>query len=238
MKQVLCETLAEKFRENMASGIWKPGERIPGEIELAQAYCVSRSTIREALHILQEQKMIQKRNGVGTFVTSTQPVIENPLLRLDSVGKMIAAAGCEAKSVEYKVVHELAEAQIAKILQIESQEAIVVLNRGRVADERPVAYSYNFMPQKYVGDAFDNGRAESIFGTLERDCGIQIDYAMTEICGINLEKSWDREAAQFLQSPIVLLKQLHFDMEKRPVVYSYDYLNTDLIKLNLRRNIK
>ena len=238
MKQVLCETLAEKFHENIESGIWKPGEKIPGEIELAQQYGVGRSTVREALHILQEQKMIQKRNGVGTFVTSVHPIIDNPLLRLDSVGKMIAAAGCEAKSVEYKVMHEAANDEIADILQIGAGEAIVVLNRGRVADDRPVAFSYNFMPQKYVGKAFDSGKAESIFGTLKDECGVTVDYALTEICGVSQQQPKDAAAIQFLQSPVVLLKQLHFDRENRPVVYSYDYLNTELIKLNLRRDIK
>lgn len=237
MKQVLCETLAEKLKQNIENDIWKPGDKIPGELELAQRYCVGRSTVREALHILQEQRMIQKKNGVGTFVTSTHPIIENPLLRLDSVGKMIAAAGCEAKSVEYKVWCETVEPQIADILQMEKQETVVVLNRGRVADEIPVAYSYNFMPQKCVGNAFDDGKAESIFETLRKKCRIQIAYAMTEICGIDLEKTWDASAIRFLQRPVVLLKQLHFDRDERPVMYSYDYLNTDLIKLELRRNI-
>ena len=237
MKQVLCEILAEKIKENIQNDIWKPGEKMPGELELAQQYCVGRSTVREALHILQEQRMIEKKNGVGTFVTSAHPVIENPLLRLDSVGKMIATAGCEAKSVEYRAWCETVEPQIAHILQMGEQENVVVLNRGRAADDNPVAYSYNFMPQKYVGDAFDDRKAESIFRTLQEKCKIQIAYAMTEICGIDPKKGWDVAAIEFLQSPVVLLKQLHFDQDDRPVMYSYDYLNTDLIKLNLRRNI-
>ena len=236
MKKVLCENLADDLKENIKEGTWKVGERLPGELELVHIYGVGRSTVREALHILQEQKMIQKRNGVGTFVIAASSRIDNPLLRLDSVGKMITAAGYQPKSVRYKVFHTTADDEMAQMLKLENGEAVVVINRGRTADGQAVAFSYNIMPEKYVKDAFDSGLEESIFETMKK-CGMRMEYALTEICGMDMQKKWDAAATEFLAGPVVLLKQLHYETEGRPVLYSYDYLNTEVVKLGIRRDM-
>lgn len=237
MKKVLCETLADAFKDKIKDGTWKIGSRIPGELELAKMFGVGRSSVREALNILQEQKMLKKRNGVGTFVIADAPVITNPLLRLDSVGKMIEAVGYQARSVAYEVSHEQVGEEMADTLTLAENEQVVVIHRGRIADEKPVAFSYNIMPEKLIKDAFDSKKAESIFGTLKK-CGIQVAYAKTELCGLNQQNPWDKKAAEFLKSPIVLLKQLHYDEADRPVLYSFDYINTDIVKLNLRREME
>lgn len=44
-------------------------------------------------------------------------------------------------------------------------------------------------------------------------------------------------ACDFLKSPAVLLQQLHFDKNGEKIFYSYDYFNTDVMDLNMRRKI-
>ena len=46
-----------------------PGEKLPSEVELARELGVSRTTLREALHVLVSQKILEARRGRGTFVT-------------------------------------------------------------------------------------------------------------------------------------------------------------------------
>ena len=43
------EQVASQLQELIVTGYWKKGERLPGEIELAKQFGVSRSTLREAL---------------------------------------------------------------------------------------------------------------------------------------------------------------------------------------------
>ena len=45
------------------------------------------------------------------------------------------------------------------------------------------------------------------------------------------------EAERFLNSPVILTEQLHFDSQDRPVMYAFDYINTDLVKRHIRREI-
>ena len=46
-----------------------PGEKLPGEVELAKELGVSRTTLREAIHVLVSQNLLEARRGKGTFVT-------------------------------------------------------------------------------------------------------------------------------------------------------------------------
>jgi len=50
------------------NGEWLAGDRIPTEIELSKVFQVSRNSIREALKILEHQKIISSKAGSGTHV--------------------------------------------------------------------------------------------------------------------------------------------------------------------------
>ena len=54
--------------DELRLGRWKPGERLPGENELAAAYNVSRPVVREALRRLEAGGIVQVAQGRGTFV--------------------------------------------------------------------------------------------------------------------------------------------------------------------------
>ena len=54
--------------KRIGSGGWKPGEMLPNENELAAEYNVSQGTVRKALMALETDKMLVRRQGVGTFV--------------------------------------------------------------------------------------------------------------------------------------------------------------------------
>jgi GntR family transcriptional regulator len=61
----VCDVLTER----VAKGVWKPGQAIPNEIELARDLGVSSGTVRKALDLLESNRMLIRRQGRGTFVT-------------------------------------------------------------------------------------------------------------------------------------------------------------------------
>lgn len=62
------QRVAERLTRGIQSGAFQPGERLPGEIDLARSFAVSRSTIRQALSSLQEAGLIETWSGAGSFV--------------------------------------------------------------------------------------------------------------------------------------------------------------------------
>jgi DNA-binding FadR family transcriptional regulator len=74
----------EALREKIQARFWKPGDRIYTEIELAAAFNVSRSTVREALNLLKANNLIYTVPGLGTFV-SAAPDPHRGVLFLDAL---------------------------------------------------------------------------------------------------------------------------------------------------------
>jgi GntR family transcriptional regulator of arabinose operon len=63
--------ILEKIQEDILSGRYTPGQRIPSETELVRRYGVSRMTVFRAMRELQTMGMVVRRVGSGTFVSET-----------------------------------------------------------------------------------------------------------------------------------------------------------------------
>ncbi|HUH98296.1 MAG TPA: GntR family transcriptional regulator [Anaerolineales bacterium] len=64
----LRDQIVEAIRDAIVQGKFKPGEKIP-ELDLANQLGVSRTPIREAIRILEQQGLLETRPKSGTFVT-------------------------------------------------------------------------------------------------------------------------------------------------------------------------
>jgi DNA-binding FadR family transcriptional regulator len=67
----LIDQVAARFQEEISSGRWPVGERIPVEADLVAAFGAGRNTVREALQSLVHAGLLSREQGRGTFVIST-----------------------------------------------------------------------------------------------------------------------------------------------------------------------
>ena len=63
----------ERIRQMIMSGEWGPGTRLPPESELAAHIGISRNSLREAVRALSLVRVLEVRQGDGTYVTSLEP---------------------------------------------------------------------------------------------------------------------------------------------------------------------
>jgi len=63
----------ERIREFIASGEWGPGTRLPRENDLARQLGISRNSLREAVRALSLTRVLEVRQGDGTYVSSLEP---------------------------------------------------------------------------------------------------------------------------------------------------------------------
>ena len=73
----LFEEVQKRITEKIREGVWKQGEAIPNELELADLFGVSQGTVRRALHELVSQGVLLRRQGKGTFVASFKQNLES-----------------------------------------------------------------------------------------------------------------------------------------------------------------
>ena len=63
----------DKIQKLIISGSWGPGDRLPKESELAAQLGLSRNSLREAVRALSQLRVLEVRQGDGTYVTSLEP---------------------------------------------------------------------------------------------------------------------------------------------------------------------
>jgi len=83
-RDVLSEKIVEKLLTLIREKQLRPGDRLPPERELATMMGVSRPSLREALRALSIMRVIENRQGSGTFVTSLKAGIVRRTLWISS----------------------------------------------------------------------------------------------------------------------------------------------------------
>lgn len=66
----VTDEVAKRIRSEIQAGVYEIGQKLPTEMELRDRYGVSRSTIREAMRILQTNGFVELRPGTGAFVSA------------------------------------------------------------------------------------------------------------------------------------------------------------------------
>lgn len=118
----LVELAVSQLREQVLSGQWPVGARLPAETELAQRLEVGRSTIREAVRALVQAGLLETRQGSGTYVRSITPGADwEPRLRRAAV-------------LEAYEVRQALEVQAARLAATRRTEADVEALRARLAE--------------------------------------------------------------------------------------------------------
>lgn len=74
----LYEGIVRQIQDLIADKHLQPGDRLPGERELAEALSVSRASVREALRVLDYIGVVEVRAGEGTFVATAPPAPMDP----------------------------------------------------------------------------------------------------------------------------------------------------------------
>jgi DNA-binding transcriptional regulator YhcF (GntR family) len=84
----LWRGIASAIERAITTGTLPIGTRLPGEQELASSFGASRHTIVRAVRHLAGQGLVERRQGIGTFVTTAQPIPRTTTLLLHPAGPL------------------------------------------------------------------------------------------------------------------------------------------------------
>src|ERR1700730_3257481 len=118
----------------VAQGLWRPGEALPSEHNLARELGVSQGTIRKVLDVLTAEKLLERRQGKGTFIAEhTQERAHFRFFRLSRPGgkRMIPERVDETVRVRPSRATERAK------LDLERGDRVVEILRNRLIEGAP-----------------------------------------------------------------------------------------------------
>ena len=233
----LTQSCAEALEEAIGLGTYRPGSRLPSEAELAEQLDVSRPTLRESLRLLEERGMISRRHGRGTFVRERP--IQKELNRNFGITSMIRAAGYEPSAKDTSIVLTTADETLAGRLGLDLGDPVWQIARVRLADERPVVYSIDSLPQYLVEreglEEVLAGGEQSLYSLLHKLRGIVIYRGEAEL--VPCKATTELQTLLDLKpgTPLLCMRQVDFDQHARAVVYSVEYHVADWVRFSVER---
>lgn len=223
----------DKIKQNIEKGIFKEKERLPSEFDLSKQLGVSRATLREALRILEEENIIVRRHGVGTFV-NTKPTFLSGIEQLNSITHMIEQAGMKAGTIFLSSqIQELSENDLTRFACGEDEQ-ILFVERVRTANGEPVVYCMDKVPQKILPENFEY-KQESLLEILEKQAGKHISYAVANIEPLGYHEQVSPILQCEPETALLVLKQMHYDQHDEPILYSINYFKADQFSFQVLR---
>jgi len=110
----------DKIREHIVSGAWGAGDRLPKESQLAAQLGISRNSLREAVRALSQLRVLEVRQGDGTYVSSLEPDV---LLESTGFISHLLLGETEIELYEVRRILEAAAASLAAG-RIDAQERL------------------------------------------------------------------------------------------------------------------
>ena len=150
-KTVVAQTM-EKIRELITSGLYKPGDKIPTEQELAKRFGIGRSSIREAIKIFQHLGILESRVPRGTFLRgrshiSTEAISWAVLLGSDDMWEILELRQVIEEASIVSILTRYARNRKSCVPFLESLEAEVARMDAAAEEksmDRLIQSDYNF----------------------------------------------------------------------------------------------
>jgi GntR family transcriptional regulator len=232
-RRPLALQVRDEIRALIAERGLGPGDQLPGEAELATIFSVARTTVREALKLLEQDGQIDVRHGVGRFVAPA--AAQWPITRLESVTEMMEAMGSVVTNRVISVGSSPATEDEAGALRQLVGSAVVRLERVRSIDRRPVIYSIDVIPGLVIGDVLDGLEWSGSLRALLDARGAAMASSSAQLKAVTLPQDVAAILGEDVRSPWLLMVQTHFTTDGRPVLYSHDYHRGDAFTFNVLR---
>ncbi|CAM3706096.1 GntR family transcriptional regulator [Mesobacillus zeae] len=223
----------DRLKQDIQEGVYKEKEKLPSEFDLAKLLGVSRATLREALRILEEENVIVRRHGVGTFVNS-KPLFTSGIEQLNSVTDMIEQAGMSPGTIFLNSMTIAPTEDDIRRFSCEAEDEIIVIERVRTANGQPVVYCIDKIPANVLSRTFTCGD-ESIFQMLEQKSNRKITYAVAQIEPIGYHEKVSPILECDPETALLVLKQMHFDESDEPILYSVNFFRADKFSFHVLR---
>ncbi len=143
----LYSQIVNIVKRNISAGTLSAGDLLPSESEFCRAFDISRSTVRQAVGILESEGLVVRKQGKGTFVAA--PKMRRRTENVYSFTSEISSLGLTPSStlIEFEVIAPPPD--IVKVLELSEPDSRVYrFTRIRNVNDEPLILETSFYPQR------------------------------------------------------------------------------------------
>ncbi len=210
--------LLDIISSQIDDGLLCPGDLLPSENDFCDAYHISRTTVRQALHELEIRGMIERKRGRGTFVST--PKVSRNIGNLYSFSEEMRRLGKEPSSsiVSFRLIAK--DKCIPAARELASERLIDVV-RIRLADGCPMLVENTYLPVDLCPNlSWEMLETQSLYAIFSKIYGLTIAQAVESYEAVIMT----REESQLLEcestGPAFLIKRRTWDDKGRMIEFT------------------
>lgn len=226
-------SIHDALKEQIDKGIWKIGDRLPSERDLADDFSVSRMTLRQAITLLVDEGILERRIGSGTYVASHR--VQEKMRGTTSFTEIVRSQGKVPSTKLISYQRKLASQTEMQRLNLHKNNYVIRMVRVRYADNIPVVFEETSIPEKLIANFNQTDITEHFFQALT-DNGYEIGKSQQTIYAKNAS---DRVASYLNTAKgqaLLALTQVSYFTDGQPFEYVRSQYVGDRFEFYLENN--
>ncbi len=211
-----------------------PGDPVPTERELAEAFATSRTTVRKAIAELVADGRLVHTQGRGTFVA--QPKLMQ-VRQLTSFSQDLTSEGWRPGSVLLDLAEVPADAEVAARLRVPEGQPVHRVERLRTALDQPIAHEIAHLSGPLPGLGEELERHGSLYATLRNSYGVELavveDVVETSVADPQQAALLGCDTGQ----PMLLIHRTGLDVDGKPVEWTRSVFRGDRFRFVAQQRV-
>jgi DNA-binding GntR family transcriptional regulator len=234
-KELRYVTVYNKLFKMINEGAFPEGSRLPSEPDLAKLIGVSRTTLRQALALLQDDGLVRNIRGKGNFIIKSAP---EKNVGLETMGHPVyKCINDEIHDVKIKIRIEPSTDYFNKIL-VKKTAAVVLIDRWFKSEDEAIAYTFTLLPIETISKFnLDLNDEDKISDFLEKEIYEICSDALVEIKYSTSGNFAAKEHHISRENQFHLIQETIYKDSEFPIASNKHYLpiNTSSIKFHPKK---
>ncbi len=207
--------------------------RLPGESALAERYQVSRTTIREAHRLLEQEGSIFARHGVGTFLSSDMQGTTHNFDSRASTNVIISDMALAVPTLIGCTMLPLSRVLRGRFEW--SGDTLLRLERLYQMGDEPRSFAIEVVPAAFVGGAVDDGLLDKPLHELLREGGFLAHHVDSLMVAVLAPKRVIKEVPSLADRPVIRSQEVFYDTKGQVLAIALHYQDAASQKFRVRR---
>ena len=223
MQEPMYIKIHNQIKRDIENKKYRVGERIPAERQLASKFNVSRMTLRQAIKTLEDEGILERRLGSGTYVSSQK--VQEKMSGIMSFTDITRSNGQvpSSKLLSYRITKpSLSEKEK---LKIQDTDNVLRMERVRFADNVPICYEVATIPYELVSRFSKDEISSSLYQTLEEKGGYKIGSVVENIGAAVANENEARLLSVKKGEPLVTIRQV----TEHSNLYPFEYVRASYV---------
>lgn len=214
------------------------GNKLPSEPKLAAVLGVSRASLREAMRTFETRGLLQRKQGVGTFVIHPTNVFETGLENLNSLETLADQMGLEVSMGALEVCHRNITEEMSETLELPQGMEVLTVSRVILAEDRPVAFLEDNLPLGILSEEeVRKNFTGSVLDMLIRRDDIPLASSKCEISALGAPRKIASALDIQRHDPLLVFSSLLFSTRGRIIDSSFSYFLPGYFHFHIVRRV-